>query len=61
MPIGLLGFMMRWRVVEAEKITEKADRMVGEAKKICSEASERPSNGRVRDRGAARASYPGRD
>jgi len=40
MPIGLLGFMMRWRVVEAEKITEKADGLIQEAKKICSEASE---------------------
>ena len=46
MPIGLLGFMMRWKVLEAEKITEKADGLIQEAKKICSEDQRRAEGSR---------------
>ena len=41
MPMGPLGIMRRWKVLEVAKITDKADGLVQEAKKICSEASER--------------------
>ncbi len=41
MPMDLLGFVTRWKVLEAAKITDKADRIVKKAKKTCSEASER--------------------
>lgn len=41
MPMGLLGSIMRWKIREAEKLTDEANRVVESAKEICNEAIER--------------------
>lgn len=41
MPMGLLGSIMRWKIREAEKLTDEANRIVELAKEIRNEAIER--------------------
>ena len=40
MPMDLLGIMRRWKVLQAGKLTHKANRIVESAKEICDESSE---------------------